>query len=79
MEIRIPKGGAVYGENKKIGMAFLAAAVLLSFPAVKIRRNHRKNEKAKTEDREWEKAENARYRKISGACNLYAGPDERGK
>lgn len=48
-------------ENKKIGMAFLAAAVLLSFSSCKNQEKPQEEREAKTEDREWEKAENTPY------------------
>lgn len=50
-------------ENKKIGMAFLAAAVLLSFSSCKNQEKPQEEREAKTEDREWEKAENTPYGK----------------
>lgn len=50
-------------ENKKIGMAFLAAAVLLSFSGCKNQEKPQEEREAKTEDREWEKAENTPYGK----------------
>lgn len=50
-------------ENKKIGMAFLAAAVLLSFSSCKNQEKPQEERGAKTEDREWEKAENTPYGK----------------
>lgn len=50
-------------ENKKIGMAFLAAAVLLSFSSCKNQEKPQEEREAKTEDREWEEAENTPYGK----------------
>ena len=50
-------------ENKKIGIAFLAAAVLLSFSSCKNQEKPQEEREAKTEDREWEKAENTPYGK----------------
>ena len=50
-------------ENKKIGMAFLAAAVLLSFSGCKNQEKPQEEREAKTEDREWEEAENTPYGK----------------
>ena len=50
-------------ENKKIGMAFLAAAVLLSFSGCKNQEKPQEEREAKTETREWEEAENTPYRK----------------
>lgn len=50
-------------ENKKIGMAFLAAAVLLSFSSCKNQKKPQEEREAKTEDREWEEAENTPYGK----------------
>lgn len=50
-------------ENKKIGMAFLAAAVLLSFSSCKNQEKPQEERGAKTEDREWEEAENTPYGK----------------
>lgn len=50
-------------ENKKIGMAFLAAAVLLSFSGCKNQEKPQEEREAKTETREWEEAENTPYGK----------------
>lgn len=50
-------------ENKKIGMAFLAAAVLLSFSSCKNQEKPQEERGVKTEDREWEEAENTPYGK----------------
>lgn len=50
-------------ENKKIGIAFLAAAVLLSFSSCKNQEKPQEEREAKTEDREWEEAENTPYGK----------------
>ena len=50
-------------ENKKIGMAFLAAAVLLSFSGCKNQEKPQEEREAKTEIREWEEAENTPYGK----------------
>lgn len=50
-------------ENKKKGMAFLAAAVLLSFSSCKNQEKPQEEREAKTEDREWEEAENTPYGK----------------
>ena len=50
-------------ENKKIGMAFLAAAVLLSFSSCKNQEKPQEEREAKTETREWEEAENTPYGK----------------
>lgn len=50
-------------ENKKIGMAFLAAAVLLSFSSCKNQEKPQEERETKTEDREWEEAENTPYGK----------------
>lgn len=50
-------------ENKKIGMAFLAAAVLLSFSGCKNQEEPQEEREAKTETREWEEAENTPYGK----------------
>lgn len=44
-------------------MAFLAAAVLLSFSSCKNQEKPQEEREAKTEDREWEKAENTPYGK----------------
>ena len=66
-------------ENKKIGMAFLAAAVLLSFSSCK--NQEKPQEEREGKNRRQRMGEGGKYtiRKISGACNLYAGPDERGE
>lgn len=50
-------------KNKKIGMAFLAAAVLLSFSSCKNQEKPQEERETKTEDREWEEAENTPYGK----------------
>lgn len=50
-------------ENKKIGIAFLAAAVLLSFSSCKNQEKPQEERGVKTEDREWEEAENTPYGK----------------
>lgn len=50
-------------ENKKIGMAFLAAAVLLSFSGCKNQEKPQEERETKTETREWEEAENTPYGK----------------
>lgn len=50
-------------ENKKIGIAFLAAAVLLSFSSCKNQEKPQEEREAKTETREWEEAENTPYGK----------------
>ena len=50
-------------ENKKIGMAFLTAAVLLSFSGCKNQEKPQEEREAKTETREWEDAENTPYGK----------------
>lgn len=50
-------------ENKKIGMAFLTAAVLLSFSGCKNQEKPQEEREAKTETREWEEAENTPYGK----------------